>query len=71
MTTEQLTKAGFVLHIDDFGSGYSSLVSLNQIPFSILKIDKSLIDHLCQKNGRTLVKQVITLAKLLDIKNTF
>ena len=68
MTTERLTKAGFVLHIDDFGSGYSSLVSLNQIPFSILKIDKSLIDHLCQKNGKTLVKQVITLAKLLDMR---
>ncbi len=68
MTTEQLTEAGFVLHIDDFGAGYSSLISLNQFPFSTLKIDKSLIDDVCQSKGKTLVEQVITLAKLLDMK---
>ncbi len=67
-TTDQLSDAGFTLHIDDFGSGYSSLVSLNQFPFSILKIDKSLIDHVSQKNGRTLVEQVITLANLLNMR---
>lgn len=67
-TVEQLTTAGFVLHIDDFGAGYSSLISLNQFPFSTLKIDKSLIDQIDQKNGRTLVEQVITISKLLDMK---
>ena len=66
-TTEQLAKAGFSLHMDDFGAGYSSLTSLNRFPFSTLKIDKSLIDHVCQKKGRTLVEQVITLAKLLNM----
>lgn len=68
MTTEQLTDAGFILHIDDFGAGYSSLISLNQFPFSTLKIDKSLIDDVCQSKGKTLVEQVITLSKLLDMK---
>lgn len=53
--------------MDDFGVGYSSLTSLNQFPFSTLKVDKSLIDHVCQKKGRTLVEQVITLAKLLNM----
>jgi len=67
-TTEQLTDAGFILHIDDFGAGYSSLISLNQFPFSTLKIDKSLIDDVCQSKGKTLVEQVITLSKLLDMK---
>ena len=32
------------------------------------KIDKSLIDDVCQKTGRTLVEQVITLARLLGMK---
>ena len=68
MTTGQLTDAGFVLHIDDFGAGYSSLICLNQFPFSTLKIDKSLIDDVCQRKGKTLVEQVITLSKLLDMK---
>ena len=66
--TEQLTDAGCILHIDDFGAGYSSLISLNQFPFSTLKIDKSLIDDVCQSKGKTLVEQVITLSKLLDMK---
>ena len=68
LTAGQLTEAGFVLHIDDFGAGYSSLISLNQFPFTTLKIDKSLIDDVCQKKGRTLVEQVITLSKLLGMK---
>ena len=68
MTAGELTDAGFVLHIDDFGAGYSSLISLNQFPFTTLKIDKSLIDEVCQQKGKTLVEQVITLAKLLGMK---
>ena len=66
-TTGQLTDAGFVLHIDDFGAGYSSLISLNQLPFNTLKIDKSLIDDICQSKGKMLVEQVITLSKLLNM----
>ena len=66
-TTGQLTDAGFVLHIDDFGAGYSSLICLNQLPFNTLKIDKSLIDDICQSKGKMLVEQVITLSKLLDM----
>ena len=44
---ERLLQSGFKLHIDDFGSGYSSMESLSRLPFSVLKIDKSLIDHIC------------------------
>lgn len=67
-TTEQLVNAGFKLNMDDFGSGYSSMLCLNQIPFSALKIDKSLIDHVCEEKGKTLVEQVIMLSKLLNMK---
>ena len=66
--TEQLVKAGFALHVDDFGSGYSSLASLTELSFSTLKIDKSLIDHICEDRGKTLVEQVIMLSKVLNMK---
>lgn len=67
-STELLVKAGFELHMDDFGSGYSSMTCLNQLPFATLKIDKSLIDHIFEEKGRTLVEQIIMLAKLLNMK---
>ena len=67
-TTEELVNSGFELHMDDFGSGYSSMISLNQLPFSTLKIDKSLIDHVCEEKGKTLVEQIIMLSKLLNMK---
>ena len=66
-TTKELNEAGFELHIDDFGSGYSSLTSLNELSFNTLKVDKSLIDHVCENKGKTLVEQVILLAKVLNM----
>ena len=60
--TERLVNAGFALHMDDFGSGYSSLITLSELPFNALKIDKSLIDCIGQQKGRMVVQQVIILA---------
>lgn len=67
-TARAFVQKGFSLHLDDFGSGYSSLMSLNQIPFSTMKLDKHLIDCLNEKKGRTIVKQAIMLAKLLKME---
>ena len=66
--TEALVRTGFLLHMDDFGSGYSSLTSLNELPFSTLKIDKKLIDYIEQPKGKKVVQQVISLAHGLDMK---
>ena len=66
--TEKLVNAGFALHMDDFGSGYSSLITLSELPFNTLKIDKSLIDCIHQQKGRRVVQQVIILAHGLGMK---
>ena len=42
---------GFPLLVDDFGSGYSSLATLNMKCFDTLKIDKSLIDYIGDFSG--------------------
>lgn len=66
--TDHLVNAGFTLHMDDFGSGYSSLTSLNELNFSTVKLDKSLIDYIDQVRGKKIVQQVIDLGHGLDMK---
>lgn len=45
----RLRLTGFGLSIDDYGTGYSSVKQLSQIPFTELKIDRSLIDGIHNK----------------------
>lgn len=66
--TNQLVKSGFKLHMDDFGYGYSSLTSLNELNFSTVKLDKSLIDYIDQVRGKKIVQQAIDLGHGLDMK---
>lgn len=58
---------GFPLLVDDFGSGYSSLATLNMKCFDTLKIDKSLIDYIGDSNGERLLVHTIALSKELGI----
>ncbi len=66
--TERLVNAGFALHMDDFGAGYSSLITLSELPFDTMKIDKSLIDGISQQKGRIVVLQGIILGHGLGMK---
>lgn len=42
-TVGRLRKLGFVVEMDDFGRGYSSLNMLNQMPLDVLKLDMKFI----------------------------
>ena len=44
-TVNQLRKMGFIIEMDDFGSGYSSLNMLNQMKMDILKLDMKFIQN--------------------------
>lgn len=39
----QLSNAGIKFYLDDFGTGYSSLERITELPFSVVKLDKSLL----------------------------
>lgn len=67
---EEFRDAGFSLHLDDFGSGYSSLATINLIHFDVLKMDKTLIDFIGNKSGEMLVEYTINLAKGMGMKVT-
>ena len=44
-TVNNLREQGFVIEMDDFGSGYSSLNMLNDMPIDVLKLDMKFIQN--------------------------
>ena len=59
---------GFQLHMDDFGSGRSSLNGLNVLHFEAVKLDKSLIDFIGYKNGELVLSYTMALGKELGVQ---
>ena len=47
-----MANAGIQFYLDDFGTGYSSLERLTELPFSVVKFDKSLL-YSALKNSKT------------------
>ena len=59
---EQLKENHFVLLMDDFASGYSSLNTLKSAPFDIVKLDKEFISEICNsERDRLLVSGTVSL----------
>ena len=65
---QDLKDSGFSLHMDDFGSGYSSLTSLGVLPFDVTKIDKSLTDTITTARGEMIVHHMIDVIHELGMK---
>ena len=65
---DKLKDAGFSLHMDDLGNGYSSLISLHMLSFDVVKIDKSLTDYIGNSEGDAIIKHTIALARELSMK---
>ena len=65
---EKLRTRGFLVGLDDFGSGYSSLNMLQNIQADILKLDMGFLRKLDHwERGKQIIKLVIDLAKTLDM----
>jgi diguanylate cyclase (GGDEF)-like protein len=68
-TLAELRAMNVSIALDDFGTGYSSLVYLTNLPANVLKIDRGFItDLLTDQRKRTIVGQIISLAKALGFK---
>lgn len=67
---ERFHEVGFQMLLDDFGSGYSSLSSLNTMRFDTLKLDKSLIDYIGDSRGEKLLKYITRLGQSLGFRIT-
>ena len=65
---EKLHNAGFTLSMDDFGSGYSSLGLLKNLPVDVIKIDRRFfVDSKDEKRANIVIANVIKMAKELSI----
>ena len=63
-----LHAAGIQLHIDDFGTGQSSLHALRTLPVDAVKIDGSFISELVEvSRTAALVRTIIAMGEALDI----
>ncbi|MEM5535605.1 EAL domain-containing protein [Neptuniibacter pectenicola] len=67
---QQLRALGISISIDDFGTGFSCLGYLKDLPVDVLKIDKSFIAQLnTQEPDAILVKTITTLTQSMKLKS--
>ena len=67
-TVARFQKEGFKILMDDFGSGYSSLNMLRNMPVDILKLDMRFLEDIQNDpRARAIVKNVVNLARDIDM----
>ncbi len=65
----QIHDLGIKISIDDFGTGFSSLGYLSDLPIDILKIDRCFIERLdMPDNNGAIVKSILAMASNLNLK---
>ena len=65
---EELKSHAIGISIDDFGTGYSNLGYLAELPFTKLKLDRSLVSRLGERdNGTALVATIVNMAHALNV----
>lgn len=65
-----LQSVGIHTSVDDFGIGYSSLNLIRELPWNVLKIDKSFLDNKenGDKNGNIMLGHVISMAQEIGLE---
>lgn len=65
---EELHSKGFVIEMDDFGSGYSSFNMLKDIPIDVLKLDMQFFsDEIHMEKGGNIISSLVNLAHNMGI----
>ena len=68
-TVTTLRELGFVIEMDDFGSGYSSLNMLNDMPIDILKLDMKFIrSEMAKPKSQGILQFIINLARWMNVE---
>lgn len=69
-TVKRLREYGFVVSMDDFGSGFSSLNSLKDIPLDVIKLDAGFFNIANDEDDRSsfIIEDTIAMAKHLRMQ---
>lgn len=63
-----LSHNGFTLALDDFGTGFASIGYLTQMPFDVLKIDRSFVRSIEDgQQGMRMVRSIVGLARAMEL----
>lgn len=66
--TARLRQCGFLIGMDDFGSGYSSLNVLKDVVVDVLKLDMAFFQNgLTRERDRAIVASIVSMAGALDM----
>ena len=69
MVTHQLKSAGFLLSMDDYGTGYSNVEGIFSLEFDVVKIDKSILWNAVKDDrGRIILENSIRMIHGLGCK---
>lgn len=67
----ELREMGFIIEVDDFGSGHASVVGLKALKPDIMKLDRVLVAPVTESaSARTLIKSMVEIGKALGISVT-
>lgn len=64
---QKLSDAGFTLSLDDFGTGFSSLSLVHELPFDEIKIDISFVRRIKTPEGKVLVRTIVDMGHAMQL----
>lgn len=63
-----LQEMGFLVDMDDYGTGTSTIRSLSTSNFNTLKLDKSFIDKIGEEKMNTIIRSTISMVRKLNME---
>lgn len=64
----RLTEAGVAFSLDDYGTGYSNIKRVIQLPLKIIKLDKTFVDEQDNPKMRVVLKNTVAMLKDMNME---
>ncbi|MCM1268046.1 MAG: EAL domain-containing protein [Bacteroidales bacterium] len=65
---QKLNRAGISLSLDDYGTGYSNIKRVIQLPLKIIKLDKTFVDEQENPKMRVVLKNTVAMLKDMNME---